>query len=55
MNEEQLSKIKADLAEQGITVYNTHRGNNCIIVTYGRVECYYHFDSDNEITSVIFD
>ena len=55
MNEQQLNKIKEDLAKQGVTAYRTHQGNNCIIVWYGRVECYYHFNADNEITSVIFD
>lgn len=55
MNPEQLEQIKEDLAKQNITHYNTRQGNNCIIVNYGRVECYYLFDNNNQIANIIFD
>lgn len=55
MNENQLNTIQADLAKQGISQFSTRQGNGCIIVNYGRTECYYRFDNDNNIIEVIFD
>jgi len=55
MNEQQLEQIKLDMAKQNINNYSYRQGNNCIIVNYGRTECYYKFDQDNNIIDVIFD
>lgn len=55
MNQEQLEHIKQDMEKQNITNYSTRQGNNCIIVSYHRVECYYRFNQDNQIIEVIYD
>lgn len=54
MNEQRLQAIKADLASAGITHFDCYQGNDCIMVTYGRVVSYYHFRG-NTIVSVTFD
>lgn len=55
MNEQQLTQIKQDLANQNITNYTTRQGNDCIIVNYNRTECYYKFNQNNKLIEVIYD
>ena len=39
--EQDLEVVKAKLAEEGITSYNTYKANHCVGVSYGRVSAYY--------------
>lgn len=55
MNPDQLQVVKADLEKSSITRYNVRQGNGCLIVSYGRTECYYRFNQDNKLVEIIFD
>ena len=43
-----------DLLKKGITNYTIQPGNNCVWVSYGRVNCYY-IVRDSQIAEVQFD
>jgi hypothetical protein len=43
-----------DLLKKGITNYTIQPGNNCVWVSYGRVNCYY-IVQDSQIAEVQFD
>jgi hypothetical protein len=55
MNPDQLQVVKADLEKSSITNYGVRQGNGCLIVSYGRTECYYLFTQDNQLIEIIFD
>lgn len=46
--------ITASLAAQGVTNFELRNGNDCIWVSYGRVECYYTF-RDGKIVDIQVD
>ena len=43
-----------DLLKKGITDYDIQPGNNCVWVSYGRVNCYY-IVRDGQIADVQYD
>lgn len=43
MNEFEVILVQEDLAQKGIKDYDLRKGNDCIWVSYGRVNCYYIF------------
>jgi hypothetical protein len=46
--------VAESLDSDGITNYTMRPGNNCIWVSYGRVDCYYLF-KDNKIVDIQYD
>lgn len=54
INEFQLIQVMDDMKNKGITSYSVRPGNNCIWVSYPRIECYYIF-RDGEIIDIQYD
>jgi len=54
INEFELLKVVEDLRERGVESYSVRPGNNCIWVSYSRVDSYYIF-RDGRLFDVQFD
>jgi len=54
LNEFQLLQIMGDMESRGIKSYDVRPGNNCIWVSYSKVDCYYLF-RDGRIVDVQFE
>jgi hypothetical protein len=50
----EVDQITASLAAQGVTNFTMKRGNNCVWVSYGRVDSYYIF-RDEKLVDVQID
>jgi hypothetical protein len=50
----EVDQITASLAAQGVTNFTMKRGNNCVWVSYGRVDAYYIF-CDEKLVDVQID
>lgn len=54
LNEFELLQVVEDLRKNGVKDYTIQPGNNCIWVSYGRINSYYIF-RDSQIVDVQFD
>ena len=54
LNELELLKVVEDLESRGIRDYSIRPGNNCIWVSYGRVDSYYKFQ-DGRLFDIQYD
>jgi hypothetical protein len=54
LNEFELLQVVEDLRKKSIQDYIIRPGNNCIWVSYGRIDSYYIF-RDSQIVDVQFD
>jgi hypothetical protein len=54
LNEFELLQVVEDLRKKSIQDYTIRPGNNCIWVSYGRIDSYYIF-RDSQIVDVQFD
>ena len=54
INEFELLKVVEDLRERGVEEYSVRPGNNCIWVSYSKVNSYYIF-RDGRLFDVQFD
>ena len=52
--EEAFEVVKAKLDEQGIKHYTARPGNNCVWVSYGRINAYY-IVKDDKVVDIIID
>ena len=54
MNEFELMLVHEDMRQRGITNYSTQPGNDCIWVSYQRVNAYYIFQ-DGVVMDIQYD
>lgn len=54
LNPIEVMQVQIDLEQKGIKYYDMRPGNDCIWVSYGRVECYYIFH-EGKIHDIQFD
>ena len=54
MNPIEVMQVQIDLERKGIKHYTMRPGNDCIWVSYGRIECYYIF-RDGKISDIQID
>ena len=55
LNPADVETVKADLEKNGVKFYSMRSGNNCVWVSYGRVECYYILDQNHKIRDIQVD
>lgn len=52
--QEAFEVVKTELDKQGIKNYTARPGNNCVWVSYGRIEAYY-IVKDGKVVDIIID